>query len=404
MASMTTSSDALVNPPLLAWARDESGYPPELVADRVKVKPERLLAWERGDLKPTVRQVQLLAKFYHRPFGVFFLPQPPMLPPIAGEYRRLPGIEPGAESPELRLALRIMSRRRQVALQLLEELGNPITEFETSAHFLEGPNEVGNRLRILLGVTNEEQLGWKDEWEGWRRWREAVEAAGILVFQFLKVPLNQVRGLSLLKFPLPVIGINTRESAPGARVFTLLHELTHIALSVGREEKPALGETRDDAAWSKVERFAEEAASAALIPASILTGFLGRMSVARDAWDVPLVRSLAVKFRVTPLAMATRLRVEGALTWEGYLRWKEDWSDYLKTLRPHSTGFASPVDKALGHGGRPLAQLVVEALDANRITAVEACRHLDLRFDHFDKLRMELRDRAWSAQTVDDGE
>jgi ribosome-binding protein aMBF1 (putative translation factor) len=62
---MSTSFNALVNPPLLVWAREESGYPPELVADRLKVKPERLLAWERGDLKPTVRQVQLLAKFYH---------------------------------------------------------------------------------------------------------------------------------------------------------------------------------------------------------------------------------------------------------------------------------------------------------------------------------------------------
>ncbi|HYK88579.1 MAG TPA: XRE family transcriptional regulator [Acidobacteriota bacterium] len=401
---MSTSLDAMVNPPLLVWAREESGYPPELVADRLKVKAERLLAWERGDLKPTVRQVQLLAKFYHRPFGIFFLPQPPMLPPMAGEYRRLPGVEPGAESPELRLALRVMSQRRRVALQLIEELGNPITEFETSALLSEEPGEVGSRLRVVLGVSDEEQLGWKDEWEGWRRWREAVEAAGILVFQFPKVPLNQVRGLSLLNFPLPVIGINNKESAPSARVFTLLHELTHIALSVGQEEEPALGEGRNAEEWSKVERFAEEAASAALIPANVLAGFLGRMSVARDAWDVPLVRSLAAKFRVTPLAMATRLRVEGALTWEGYDRWKAGWAEYLKNLKPRSGGFASPVDKALGRGGRPLAQLVVEALDANRITAVEACRHLDLRFEHFDKLRAELRDRAGGTHTIDDGE
>lgn len=404
MTSMSTSLDAMVNPPLLVWAREESGYPPELVADRLKVKAERLLAWERGDLKPTVRQVQLLAKFYHRPFGIFFLPQPPMLPPMAGEYRRLPGVEPGAESPELRLALRVMSQRRRVALQLIEELGNPITEFETSALLSEEPGEVGSRLRVVLGVSDEEQLGWKDEWEGWRRWREAVEAAGILVFQFPKVPLNQVRGLSLLNFPLPVIGINNKESAPSARVFTLLHELTHIALSVGQEEEPALGEGRNAEEWSKVERFAEEAASAALIPANVLAGFLGRMSVARDAWDVPLVRSLAAKFRVTPLAMATRLRVEGALTWEGYDRWKAGWAEYLKNLKPRSGGFASPVDKALGRGGRPLAQLVVEALDANRITAVEACRHLDLRFEHFDKLRAELRDRAGGTHTIDDGE
>ena len=438
MTPVATLLHALVNPALLVWAREQSGYPRESVANRLNVKLERLLAWERGDLKPTVRQVQLLAKIYHRPFGVFFLPQPPLLAPMAAEYRRLPGVEPSAESPELRLETNPESlffatsrarsplfsmsafagnglsglvsspaghvRATKVALQLLQELGNPITEFETSAHLLKGPDKAGNRIRSLLGVTNEEQLGWKDEWEGWRRWREAAETAGILVFQFPKVSLNQVRGLSLLKFPLPVIGINTKESAPGARVFTLLHELTHIALSVGQEEKPALEETRDDTAWSKVERFAEKTASAALIPANVLASVLGRMSVTRYTWDIPLVRSLAVKFRVTPLAMATRLRVEGALTWDGYEGWKAGWAEYLKTMRPRSGGFASPIDKALGRGGRPLAQLVVEALDANRITAVEACRHLDLRFEHFDKLRTELRDRVRSTQTVDDGE
>jgi Zn-dependent peptidase ImmA (M78 family)/DNA-binding XRE family transcriptional regulator len=403
MTIMATSFHALVNQPLLVWAREQSGYAHESVASRLKVKPERLLAWERGDLKPTVRQVQQLAKIYQRSFSVFFLPQPPSIPPLAAEYRHLPGIVPGDESPELRLALRIMSHRRQIAVELLQELGNPITEFKTSIRLSDSPEEAGARLRSILGVTIEEQLEWKDEWAAWRRWREAIESIGILVFQFPKVPLSQVRGLSLLDYPLPVIAINSKEGAAGARVYTLIHELAHIALSAGKEEVPAIEETRDDAAWSRVERFAEETATAAIIPANVLAGFLGRISVARDAWDLPLVRSLAAKFRVTSLAMATRLRVEGALTWQGYDRWKAEWTEYVKSLKPRS-GFASPVDKALTRSGRPLAQLVIEALDTNRITAVEACRYLDLRFDHFDKLRAELRDWTRRAQTVDDGE
>ncbi|MGH8731852.1 MAG: ImmA/IrrE family metallo-endopeptidase, partial [Burkholderiales bacterium] len=253
-------------------------------------------------------------------------------------------------------------------------------------------------------ISVEEQLGWRDDWQAWRRWREAVEAAGVLVFQFPKVPLAQVRGLSLLTSPLPVIGMNSKESAPGARVFTLLHELTHIALAVGQEEKAALGEPRDDAAWSRVERFAEETASAAIIPEESLAGFLRHLSVPRDAWDVQLVRSLATKFRVTPLAMATRLRAAGALTWGGYQDWKAAWGEHLTTLKPPSKGFATPVDKTLGRGGRPFAQLVIEALDSNRITAVQACRYLDLRFEHFEKLRSELREGPGAARTADDGD
>ena len=120
---MAASVPALVNPSLLTWAREQSGYSPGPVAKRLNVKPERLLAWERGELKPTVRQAQALARFYHRPFGLFFLPQPPVLPPLAAEYRRLPGVTPGVESPDLRVALRGMSLRRDVALELLEEMG-----------------------------------------------------------------------------------------------------------------------------------------------------------------------------------------------------------------------------------------------------------------------------------------
>ena len=402
--SMTALNPALVNPQLLVWAREQSGFAPEPVAKRVNVKPERLLAWERGETKPTVRQAQALAKLYHRPFGLFFLPQPPALAPLAAEYRRLTAITPGVESPELRLALRTMSYRREATLDLREELSEPIPDFITAAHLAEGPMQVGRRLRELLGINVQEQLGWRDEWQAWRRWREVVEAAGVLVFQFPKVPLAQVRGVSLLNMPLPVIGINSKESAPGARIFTLLHELAHIALAVGHEEKAALGEQRDDDAWSLVERFAEEAASAAIIPEESLAGFLRHLSVPRDGWDVPLVRNLAAKFRVTPLAMATRLRAAGALTWAGYQSWRAAWGIYLTTLKPSSKGFATPVDKTLGRSGRPFAQLVIEALDSNRITASQACRYLDLRFGHFEKLRSTLREGPGVARTMDDSD
>jgi hypothetical protein len=39
-------------------------------------------------------------------------------------------------------------------------------------------------------------------------------------------------------------------------------------------------------------------------------------------------------------------------------------------------------------------QLVLEAMDANRITAAQASRYLDLRFDHFNGLRSELHERT----------
>ena len=155
---MATSSQALVNHEVLEWARKESGYALEPIATRLHVKPEQIVAWERGEKKPTVRQAQELAKFYHRPFGVFFLPQPPALPPLAAEYRRLPGVKPGVESPEFRLALRVLSRRREIAIELYEELGLTITDISLVAHLSESPAGVGMRLRAALGIIVDDQL------------------------------------------------------------------------------------------------------------------------------------------------------------------------------------------------------------------------------------------------------
>lgn len=387
---MPASIPALVTPALLKWARKESGYAPEPAAKRAGVPANKLLAWEQGEAKPTLRQAQALAKFYHRPLGVFFLPQPPSLPPLAAEYRRLPGIEPGEESPELRLAIRIMSQRRDVALQLSDELDHAVPEFNLALHPSELPVAAGARLRSALGITPEEQLEWANEWRAWKHWREAVESIGVLVFQFSKVDLMQVRGVALPIFPLPAIGVNSKESSPAARSYTLIHELVHVALVYGHEEEVALREHRSDANWQEMERFAEEIASAVLIPEEMLKKFLRKMSIARDEWDLPLVRKLASAFRVTPLAMATRLRSAGALTWNGYKLWKRKWEAYVATLKPRKGGPVSPVDKTLGRAGRPFAQLVLEALDANRITSVEASRYLDLRFDHVQTLRKEL--------------
>ena len=87
-----------VTPAVLAWARLESGYPVERVADRLNVKHERVAEWEQGARPPTLRQIEKLAHFYHRPLSLFFQPAPPQVPPLAAEYRRLPDVVPGREA------------------------------------------------------------------------------------------------------------------------------------------------------------------------------------------------------------------------------------------------------------------------------------------------------------------
>lgn len=384
---MSARQTVTINPQLLAWAREESGFDTDRIARRMQVKTERVEAWEQGERQPTMRQVEELARFFHRPLSIFFLPRPPQLSPLAAEYRRLPGLQPGHESPELRLALRQMLTRRENASNLMGELGEATTDFSLRAHLSESPAEVGNRLRAAIHITVDEQLGWPNEWRAWNAWRAAAEDIGVLVFQFSKVPLSEVRGLALLHTLLPVIGINGKE-IPEVKSYTLLHELIHLILAAGKEEAPALYEQRSGKEWAQVERFVEIAASHALIPEVALrteAGIAGHVG-----WNIDATRRLARKFRVTPLAMATRLRESHFMTWAQYQAWRETWDKYVATLPPRKGGFATPVAKAINQNGRPFTQLVLEALSANRITTVDASRYLGLKFEHFGKLQTAL--------------
>ena len=90
-----------LNPSLLLWARKESGFPLDRVARKLNIKKvERVAAWEElSGETPTMRQIQLLARLYHRPLSLFFQPKPPKLPPLAAEYRRLLGVVAGGGNP-----------------------------------------------------------------------------------------------------------------------------------------------------------------------------------------------------------------------------------------------------------------------------------------------------------------
>jgi Zn-dependent peptidase ImmA (M78 family)/transcriptional regulator with XRE-family HTH domain len=388
---MPKSIPAIVNPKLLTWAREEAGLSIEEVSAKLKRKVAELRAWEKGDAQPTLRQAEKLAKAYHCSYSVFTLQQPPRTVPLATEYRRLPGVKPGEESPELRVALRDMLYRRRVALNLLEELGETPREFTLSGRLSDNPEMLGARIREALGVSTETQFGWRDDSQAWKGWRSAIEARGVLVLLFANVDPEEVRGVSLFHPTLPVIGINNHE-VRASRPFTLLHEFVHILLSRGADEKPALEETRPEREWSNVERFAERVASAVLMPlAAIADEATVRSRRPSDEWSVSEIQRLARRYKVTPLAFATRLLIAGKMGPTAYRRWKDSWTKFLKDHPPKDGGgIASPAEKALNRNGASFTTLVLEALTLERITPVEASRYLNLGYPHIEDLRLHF--------------
>jgi transcriptional regulator with XRE-family HTH domain len=224
--------EALINSDLLVWARESAGFTVADAAKKAQVKPEALIQWELGAGRPSIPQLRKLANVYKRPLAVFYLPERPKTFDAMHDFRRLPGEVAGKQSPELRRAIRQVRLRRQVALDLYRELEGEPPEFTLTAALNDDPEAVGQRVRDFLGVAYEAQTSWRGDYEAFNIWRASLESRGVVVFQIEDVDTDEMRGLSISEAPLPAVVLNISDTVR-ARIFSLAHEATHLALRDG---------------------------------------------------------------------------------------------------------------------------------------------------------------------------
>ena len=189
---------ALVEPPVLVWAREAAGYSRAEVAERLGKDVAVLESWEDGADRPLMGQLRKLADIYKRPLSDFYLPAPPHEKPIPHDFRREPGAVAMVYSPALRRQLRLARERRELALTLYEDLGEaPPPVLKESITLAADPESIGLRIRKILGVEFEEQHRWGDGYDAYNAWRRPLEAIGVLVFQFRENSASGSLGLFL---------------------------------------------------------------------------------------------------------------------------------------------------------------------------------------------------------------
>ena len=73
-----------INPQILRWAREESGYDPPEIADKVDVATDRYNLWENDGKNIPLGILKIIAKAYKWQLAVFLLPEVPhkVLKPI----------------------------------------------------------------------------------------------------------------------------------------------------------------------------------------------------------------------------------------------------------------------------------------------------------------------------------
>jgi Zn-dependent peptidase ImmA (M78 family)/transcriptional regulator with XRE-family HTH domain len=385
---MARSIPALVKPALLVWARKRSGLRVEEASTKAKIGAALLRAWEDGTEQPSIAQVRKLGEIYKRPLAVFFLQEPPTDFDAQREFRRLPGVTPQNESPEMRLALRTALFRREAARELYNQLGEEVPSFNAKAAPSENAETVGSRIREILGITWEAQLAWPNAHAALNAWRAAVERHGILVFQSGEMTVDEMRGISIPHGPLPVILLNSGD-APHGRIFTLLHEFAHILLTnAGHETSSLEGQRKPED--QKLERISNRFAAAALLPREPFLAEIRRYPGAVQG-DEDSLRKLAFRrLKVSPEAILRRLVELGRAKSGVYRMMRRAWQKRSWYSAPQGEGGPPLEVRVIASAGRPFVSLVLDSYRRNAVSSSDVSDYLGMQLKYVGRLSKQL--------------
>ena len=322
-----------VQPSVIRWARESMGLSVEDVATKLKRPIEEVKAWEAEDgIAPTYVQLEGLAyKVFKRPLAVFFLPAPPNEISPAREFRSLPIADMQTLHPDTHVQIR-KAHAYQLTLKEVFERGNPSEKRITQFVSLDIGQAVGPQalaVRSALGISFEEQLGWRSDELGLKRWREAVESNGVFVF---KAAFRQkdVSGFCLLDAEFPLIYLNNSTSKT-RQIFSLLHELAHLLLNLsGISKIEGSYISRLPTSERRIEQFCNTVAAEILIPsddfARQIEGMPGNMEATQDH----LFANLATRYAVSREAVLRRLLDLGRVSQELYEQKARFWASQKK--------------------------------------------------------------------------
>ena len=366
----------------------------EDAARSADVSEEKLGAWEAGSDAPSIPQLKKLANIYKRPMSVMFLAEPPQDFMPLKDFRHLPDVGARVLSPKLAFEIRAAQERRQIALEILEDLDEPPQELRVSAQLSDDAETVAARLRDRLGVSILTQNRWRDPNKAFRAWRDAIENAGVLVFALSgahhQIPLAEVRGFAIADRPLPVVVVNGQDGQHG-RIFTLMHELAHIALGLSAIENSfEPGDTLPPAERA-IEAFCNKVAAAALMPQAAISAddIVRSKPSGLTSWTDDEIEELAKRFSVSREALVIRLGQMGRAS-AGFVKQKRaDYRRYYTDIEDEEAGVGRgppPHIQLLSHIGRSFARLVFQGYYERRLSLNSVSAYLGTQAKHVAKV------------------
>lgn len=390
------STKALVKPELLAWARGRASVALEDAAAAAHVDVADVEAWEVGGDAPTLSQLRLLAAKYHFPLAVFYLPEPPLDFSPLRDFRRIDGAASGIFSANLAFHIRQAYDRREVALELHEEIREAPRPFPVKAKITDNPETVANAIRTFLAIDDDAQVKAAKQGRAFDFWRRRLEEHDLMVFVIsgphYSVDLNEMRGFAIAKTELPVIVVNGRDYSQGGKCYTLLHELTHIVLgesAISNGTGEDFGATAEEL---RIERFCDAVAAATLMPRKLVLSFAAAKAAGERKWSDTDLRLIANAIGVSREALLIRFITLGRATWAFYHSQRSRFkAEYLKAAEDKANAPKKDVKiprpiMLMSWNGRGYTRLVLRSYYDQRITLNDVSSFLGAKVKHIPAL------------------
>lgn len=314
---MTTAN---INVKMLTWARERSGFSMPEFAKKCGVSEERLQEWEEGKRSMTFKQAMDFAVKAHVPFGYLFLLQPPVDELPIPDLRTIDSKGGGRPSAALVEVIKLMHLRqewyRDHMMQQLAEPNPILGRFDARSD----PMAIVKDMREKLGVPEHPTRGKWDDY--YRDLVQRIEACGILVMRqsdlghFTRpLSVEEFRGFAMVDPYAPLLFVNDADT-PGARLFTLIHELCHVWIGQSGISDGGVSNHRQE------ETLCNAVAAEFLVPAS---EFRKLWDEECEEWQENLA-PLEAYFHVSTWVLARRAQTLGYIS-------KEEYFEYVLKLR-----------------------------------------------------------------------
>lgn len=282
-----------VKPELLHWACERSGFGVDALVHRFP----KLLNWERGEVSPTLKQLESFAKATHTPVGYLFLPEPPVERVPIPDFRTVVKEQIGRPSPDLLDTIYVCQQRQEWYRDFARAMGEQPLAFVGSVQVDDDVLRTAALIRQAIGFDVEERRRLPTWTDALRRFIEQADVLGVLVMvsgvvgsnNRRKLDPQEFRGFALADDLAPLVFINGADTK-AAQMFTLAHELAHIWLGESAVSDAQASLVPDH----KVERWCSQVAAELLVPRDAF-----RAEYNRSAEPRAEANRLAKRFKVS---------------------------------------------------------------------------------------------------------